>query len=115
MDDEPAGVILSLHAELRSAHRNLSYEEIDFVVRHGRRERRTGVIFCRMLGRTMPADIPPGHPFRRLIGTTVILCECGQFVVTVKRGQQQFSKDRRKSKYCMKQREFLCPCCSHAA
>ncbi len=114
MDDEPAGVMLSLHAELRSAHRNVSYEEIAFVVRHGRRERRTGVIFCRMLDQTMPADIPPGHDFRRLVGTTVILCECGQFVVTVKRGQQEFVKDRRKAKYCMKQ-QHVCPCCSHAA
>lgn len=90
---------LSQHATKRSAQRNLSYDEICFIVRHGRRIRRTGVIYCQLQANCIPADLSPQHPFQRLVGATVVLNNAGTSVITVYRNGSAFKKDRRKSKY----------------
>jgi hypothetical protein len=113
--DNSMDISLSQHAEMRSAQRNVSFDEILFIIRHGRRTRRTGVIFCQMLEKNMPENIPANDPIQRLVGTTVVLCECGHHVVTIKRGVKSFFKDKRKSKYCAKRQYGTCPCCGSTA
>lgn len=108
-------ISLSRHAEMRSAQRNVSFSEILFIVKHGHRTRRTGVIFCQMLAKNMPENIPANDSIQRLVGTTVVLCECGHYVVTLKRGEKSFFKDKRKSKYCAKRQYGTCPYCGRTA
>lgn len=93
---------LSEHAQQRSAQRNLSNEDIAFVVRHGDRVHRTGVIFCQMRHHNLPDKTPGNHRWRQLIGTTVVLCRCGGCVVTLYREERAFQRDCRKSKYALK-------------
>ncbi|MBZ0297228.1 MAG: DUF4258 domain-containing protein [Anaerolineae bacterium] len=93
---------LSDHAQQRSAQRNLSNEDIAFVIRHGDRVHRTGVIFCQLRSRNIPDKTPGNHRWRQLIGTTVVLCKCGGCVVTVYREERAFQRDCRKAKYALK-------------
>jgi hypothetical protein len=106
-----ADLTLSDHACHRSAQRNVSFEEIDFIVQHGSALRNTGVIFRQMRRKDLPRDLPANHPYRRLVGTTVVLCKCGHHVLTIYREGEAFHKDRCKRKYC--QRDFMvsCPRC----
>ncbi len=90
---------LSDHAGERSSQRNLSYDEICFIVEHGKHIRRTGVIYCQMHTQRIPADLPPQHPYRRLAGSTVVLSGAGDRVITVYREARAFKRDRCKTKY----------------
>lgn len=106
-------MILSDHAEWRCAQRNLSYADVEFVCRYGKQRRNAGVIFCQMWDKYMPKHIPANNTFCRLAGTTVVLCRCGHFVITVYRNGEAFHEDIKKSKYCRHQ-EASCPYCRQA-
>jgi hypothetical protein len=103
--------LLSNHAQRRSAQRNLSRTDIDFVIKNGERLHRTGVIFCQLRHKDLPNQIPGNHRFRQLIGTTVVLCRCGRFVVTLYRQEKAFQRDSRKRKYDMRLAYPTCPHC----
>lgn len=106
------GIVLSGHALERSARRNISPGDIDFIVANGHRLRRTGVIFCQLRSSNLPDSIPGNHRFRQLVGTTVVLCRCGRFVVTVYREEKAFQRDARKAKYDARLHACFdsCPC-----
>lgn len=106
------GIILSGHAQERSARRNISPSDIDFIVANGHRLRRTGVIFCQLRSSNLPDSIPGNHRARQLVGTTVVLCRCGRYVVTVYREAKAFQRDARKAKYDSRTRGCVegCPC-----
>lgn len=90
---------LSEHAEVRATQRNLSQSEIEFIVEHGHQHRGAGAIFCQLRRDCMPGGLPGNHPYRRLVGTTVLLSSCGQTVVTIYRNTRAFRGDLRKRKY----------------
>jgi hypothetical protein len=90
---------LSDHAEIRAAQRNLSYDEICFILTNGKRVRRSGVIFYCLQRKQIPPELPGNHPYRRLVGTTVILSRDGSIVVTAYRNEEAYRHDRRKAKY----------------
>jgi hypothetical protein len=73
--------------------------------------RSAGVSFRQMREKDWPDDIPVNHPYRRLIGTTIVLCKCGLFVVTLYRQEEAFRKDRRKAKYNSADHWVACPWC----
>lgn len=104
------GIILSEHAQERSARRNLSPSDIDFIIANGHRLRRTGVIFCQLRNSSLPDSIPGNHRARQLVGTTVVLCRCGRYVVTVYREKRAFHRDARKPKYSARACPASCPC-----
>ena len=87
------------HFSYRADQRNFSDDQIDFIVEYGRKEHRAGVIFCQMLDKCIPTDLPGNHPYRKLNGVTVVLCACGQLVITAYRNPRAFKRDRRKPKY----------------
>lgn len=105
--------ILSEHACLRSAQRNLSYDEILFIVEHGKRLHGAGGIFCRMYRNRLPDDLPANHPYQRLVGSTVLLCPCGHYVITLYREDGAFRKDARKPKYDHRSGSRKCQHCGH--
>ncbi len=90
---------LSDHAEIRAAQRNLSYDEICFILDYGTRQRRSGVIFYCLHRKQIPQDLPGSHPYRRLVGTTVIVSRDNTVVVTAYRNEEAYRHDRRKAKY----------------
>jgi len=90
---------LSKHAKERADQRNLSEEEIAFIVENGRKRHRSGVIFYQMLRKNMPDELPGNHPFRRLDGTTIVVSPCGTNVVTLYRNPKAFKRDSSKQKH----------------
>lgn len=90
---------ISEHARVRCAQRNLAEDEIDFIIEHGNRVRRTGVIFCQLRRCDLPDTIDPAHHYNRLVGSTVVLSNCGCYVLTAYRDERAFRRDSRKTKY----------------
>ena len=97
------------HFLYRADQRNFTPDEIEFVIEHGKRVHRAGVIFCQMLEKWMPDDLPGNHPYRRLKGSTVVLCRCGQLVITAYKDDKAYKKDRRKPKFS-NNGKYCCPC-----
>jgi hypothetical protein len=107
---------LSDHAATRAAQRNLSALEIDFLLENGRLTHNTGVIFGQLRAKDVPDDLPGNHPFRRLVGTTVVLCRCGYTVVTVYREARAFHGDLCKTRYNQRKGHWAaCPFCEVVA
>jgi hypothetical protein len=106
------GLYYSLHADQRAAQRNVSDDDVEFVLRFGHRMRRTGVIYYALREKDLPSDLPGSDPRRRLVGTTVMLCKCGTTVITVYRNQRAFKRDKRKTKYEMNESIPVCACCT---
>ena len=109
---------LSQHAQYRSAQRNLSNEDILFILTYGEREHRAGVIFCQLHRKNIPTETPGNHRHRQLVGTTVVLCRCDNYVVTLYREGKAFHRDSRKARFNRNDTQpQCCPCCHtiHAA
>lgn len=101
----------SEHALLRMRQRNVTEEDVRFIVQYGRHIHRAGAIFCQMLQCNMPDYVEPNSAQGRLAGTTVVLCRCGRMVSTVYRNPQAFKRDRSKSKYGYRRGPRPCPFC----
>ncbi len=86
------------HAGLRMCQRNLDRDDIDFIVQYGRLEYRTGLQFYRLLRKNLPPNLAGNSRFRRLVGTTVLVCRCGS-VITAYRNSRAHKRDRRKAEY----------------
>jgi hypothetical protein len=105
-------IILSQHANVQASRRNFSYDDIHFVVKHGYKARRTGVIFFQMRDKNLPRHISASDPRRRLTGSTIVACSCGKFVITLYKNPKAFKKDCRKPKYNHNdEMPCSCPCC----
>jgi len=80
------GGTLAAHARLRLAQRNLSPEQVDYVLEHGVEMQRTGVTFYVLRER----DVPLGHRrhdrYAKLAGTVLIVARGGT-VITAYRHQ----------------------------
>lgn len=101
---------ISDHADRQLSARCIPRDAIDFIVRVAHRERKTGAIFCQLRGTDLPHELPANHPWRRLVGTTLVLCKCGRFVITGYRNPKAFQTDRKKAKY-NNRKHAPCPCC----
>jgi hypothetical protein len=90
----------SHHAEKRMAQRNISFEDIVFVLEHGRKLHKAGAVFF-FLRR---CDIPGQRWQRcgRLEGTTVVLSRETATIITVYRNRQGLRRVKRKTdrSYC---------------
>lgn len=94
------------HAYKRMCQRNLSDDDIDFIIRYADPEYRTGIRFYHLRRKDIPADIPGNSSYRRLVGTTVLVCHC-ECVITAYRNDRAHKRDRRKSNYDLR----TCPVC----
>ena len=104
-------IILSEHAIQRAMQRNVSFNEINFIIQHGKLLRNAGVSFRQLREKDWPDSLPGNHAYHRLIGTTVVLCKCGLFVVTLYREEEAFRKDKRKTRYNSTTQWVGCPHC----
>lgn len=77
----------SFHAGKRMAQRNLSLEDIDFVLDHGQRLHKAGAVFF-FLGK---CDIPEiwRRRFERLEGTMLVMSNETNTLITVYRNRQK--------------------------
>ena len=103
---------LSDHAAHRAAQRNLMDDEIDFMLQFGFLLHNTGVIFCQLRAKDLPDDLPRNHRYRRLVGSTLVLCKCGHYVVTLYRENRAFHSDSCKVRYNLQKSKLVnCPYC----
>jgi hypothetical protein len=90
------GYVPSDHAEKRMAQRNVSFEDIDFVLEFGRKLHKAGAVFIFL----RKCDIPrkERQVYERLEGTMVVLSRETNTIITVYRNRQKgLRRARRKS------------------
>lgn len=92
-------MVPSDHANQRASQRNFRQGEVEFIVKYGEELHNAGVIFCQLRDKDFPSDYPGNHPFRRLIGATVVLTKSGDVVMTLYKNPKAFKKNRKKAKY----------------
>ena len=80
-------IILTHHARLRMAQRNVSTNQVWFILAHGHRCHRAGVIHVHLRRKDIPADAK--RQFACLEGTTVVLNREGTAVMTVWRNREK--------------------------
>ena len=61
------------HACQRMAQRNVDLDEVYFILEHGKRLHRAGVMFVFLRRRDIPDPLRAEQRYRRLEGTTVVL------------------------------------------
>lgn len=64
---------LTPHAEFRLAQRNLSAEEIGYVLLHGQTWHKAGAIIIHLSEKDVPKSDQSNQRWRKLIGTTVVM------------------------------------------
>lgn len=96
---------LTDHAALRSAQRNFSVDEIEFIVFRGSKLHNAGAIFFQLRAKDVPVEVSPNHRFWRLVGSTVVVSKCGRYVLTVYKNAKAYRRNRRKPKYDYRKRD----------
>ena len=92
---------LTEHASLRMAQRNLKRTDIEYVISHGQRVYRTGLVFIFLGRRDMTDD---EHQERaRLEGATVLMNPKTREVVTVYRNRNGLRRIKRKLEHRLKE------------
>jgi hypothetical protein len=92
-------LMYSNHAITRMAQRCLSANEIEYVVRHGRRYYSAGVIHYFLGKKDIPEDDQKHDKYRKLEGATVLVdSKLGRAVITAYRNKST-KKIRRKAKF----------------
>ncbi|MCA9963027.1 MAG: DUF4258 domain-containing protein [Anaerolineales bacterium] len=79
----------SKHAKLRMAQRNVSKNNIEFVLENGQWFHRGGAIFVFLGSRDIQKSREFEKKFERLEGTVVVLSRDGSHIITVYRNRQQ--------------------------
>ena len=95
------------HAVLRVCQRALSFQDVEYVVQHGRRHWAGGVLHCFLGRKDIPKRDQRSDRFWRLEGTTVLLKiieDQTVAVITVYRNRKASRQFRRKAKYDFKRR-----------
>lgn len=106
---------IGYHANQRLSQRNLSGADIEFILKYGSKVHRAGAIFHQMRRNCIPDTVPVNDRRRRLTGTTVLTCKCGQFVITAYRNERAFKRDAKKDKYDRSRGRHSCPICGGSA
>ncbi len=89
------------HVQLRQAQRNISDQDVAFVLHFGRRIHNAGALHVFLGRRDLPADRRLRRRFERLVGTVLVLCDDGEtsVLVTAYRNRNALRELRRKQKY----------------
>jgi len=95
--------LFSSHAWHRLAQRNLSVEDVWFVIDHGVPINRAGATFFFLGKGNIPSDLRSKNQYARLEGTVVVTNSDNHFVITVYRNRQTGFREIRSKEtyYCM--------------
>lgn len=94
----PRSLPLTEHARVRMAQRNISSQEIEFVVRHGTRRYAAGAVHYHLRKKDIPQELRHVSNVTRLEGTTVIVSLDTGAIITVHRNRATgFQEIKRKS------------------
>lgn len=94
---------ISRHAKLRLAQRNLSIEDVEYVLAHGQAHQAASATIVHLGRRDIPFDHQRLSRLRRLEGTVLVLQGTHrEHLVTVYRNRRRGSRDiKRKAKYAL--------------
>ncbi len=81
-------VLKTNHACQRMAQRNLSNQDLDFILMVGRRFHRAGVVLIHLCRKDIPARFLRHNQFARLEGTTLVLGRDAPILITVWRNRR---------------------------
>ena len=91
---------LNWHARQRSAQRNVSAAEVQYVIDHGQRFHKAGALIYFLRRCDVPEDDLNDDERTRLMGTAVILTKDGRRVITIWRNRRDGLKHiKHKPKY----------------
>lgn len=89
---------LSRHGAERAAQRNISPEDMDFVLQYGQEIHRSGAIFVFLGRRDIPESMARRSRADRLVGTTILLSSDEECVITAYRNRKALREIKRKDK-----------------
>jgi hypothetical protein len=91
----------TIHALHRQAQRNLSDDDIQFVMKHGRRIHCAGALHVFLGWRDIPSDKELARRYGRLEGTVLVLAQAADelVLVTAYRNRRALKAVRAKTKY----------------
>ncbi len=103
MPERERRLAISRHAKLRLAQRNLSIEDVDYVLAHGQAHQAASATIVHLGRRDIPVDHQRESRLRRLEGTVLVLQGTHrEHLVTVYRNRRRGSRDiKRKAKYAL--------------
>jgi hypothetical protein len=106
----------TFHALTRQARRNLSDEDIEFVVARGRYIYCGGALHIFLRRRDIPKDMLADDHFARLEGTVLIINvqRATPVLITVYRNRNSLKQIRSKAKYDVRHRRSAHPHCIYA-
>jgi len=88
------------HSTVRAAQRNLSGEEVYYVMHYGKQFHKAGALICFLRRRDIPEWDQCNDRLIKLVGTAVILTKDGRTVITVWRNRKQgLKKIKRKPEF----------------
>ena len=96
-----ATIFSTAHALNRQAQRNLSADDVRFVLTHGRRIHSAGALHVVLGGRDIPGDKDLARRYGRLEGTVLVRHPSpdGLVLITTYRNRRGFKAVRAKQKY----------------
>lgn len=89
-------ITMTAHAVTRAAQRNLSPEDIDYVLEHGKKIRRGGACFFYLGEKDIKPEDQGEDDIARLEGTILVLDPKMQAILTVYRNREKGLKEIRK-------------------
>jgi hypothetical protein len=95
-------ITLNNHARKQIARRNLSLDDIEYIVQFGAHFHQAGVLFYFLRDEDIPVSDQQNSELERLAGTAVVLSKDGQHLLTAWRNRERGLKHiKRKVKYSL--------------
>lgn len=102
--------ILTDHAALRAAQRNIKGRDIDIIASYGREISCGGAIHIFLAAKDLPSDLLADDSVSKLVGTTAVLANDDFSVITIYRNRQALSIIRKKTKWDLSRRRRRLRC-----
>lgn len=96
--------ILTDHAAVRAAQRNISGRDIDIISMYGRAIHCGGSLHIFLGAKDLPMELLSDDSVSKLIGTTAVLAKDDLTIITIYRNRQALSMIRKKSKWDLSRR-----------
>jgi hypothetical protein len=77
------------HARLRMAQRNVSFDQLSFILEHGQEVHGAGAILITLRRKDIPLELQMEDEFARLEGVTVVLSREESVILTIWRNRRQ--------------------------